>query len=558
MSTHKFSPKIEKGVGLFALSALGGILIALQLLLPSIAFAFASSTYPAANPDPPQSLARAGVSVVRLVLTYNLTTASAGLTPTVQNATPGSVGGQTLAAAGRCTILGVLIRSWTAVAGETTNNNWVLTDGAMRNFNPTTCGLSATTTLPVSIRVFASSAYTATNSNPQLLLLGSLTNPVATDFRCATSPVCGNGVVLFSFPTNTTTLPYINLSQGATGKSQSIGLTNKSGEPTRAILTNEQQIQPFLIPTIIPSANIPNEPGTPLVDENGDLVGMHLLSTATPATLTEIGDFVGKQQELTPTPAHKNLLHDNWNTGIDKYYAPRPDYTGAQKAFQAAENVNQEFKAGSPSIFQHLAPPSAPTGTNPKATPTAQATNSGTFLNSGIPTWLLSIGGLVILIVLLILISQTIARRGAQRRKERAGFKADRQVADRRAAEDLQRQQQMPPLPASQAAPSQAPQATQIPTTRRQKTPAAQQAPQPVPAASTAPLPNQPPIRELPCPNCGNPVQVTANFCPYCRSTLSPSASGAHVRATPPSSAAASEPTVVRNSTPPASPPAQY
>jgi serine/threonine protein phosphatase PrpC len=556
MSTHKFSPKMEKGVGLFALSALGGVLIALQLLLPSIAFAFSSSTYPAANPDPPKSLARAGVSVVRLVLTYNLTTASAGLTPTIQNATPGSVGGQTLAASGRCTILGVLIRSWTAVAGETTNNNWVLTDGAMLNFNPSTCGPGATMTLPASIKVFASSAYTATNSNPQLLSLGSLNNPVVTDFRCVNPSACSTGVMLFPFTTDAAhTLPYIDLPIAPRDQAQRIGLMNGSATAPLKI-ADEQQIRPFLVPTTIPASGS-NEAGTPLVDDNGDLVGMHLLSTATPANLADISNFVDQQDEFKFNSKHTNLLHDNWKTGIDKYYKTPPDYPGAQQAFQAAEKLNPDFKAGSPSIFQHLAPPSAPTGTNPNATPTAQATNSGTFLNSGIPTWLLSIGGLVILIVLLILISQTIARRGAQRRKERAGFKADRQVADRRAAEDLQRQQQMPPLPASQAAPSQAPQATQIPTTRRQKTPAAQQAPQPVPAASTAPLPNQPPIRELPCPNCGNPVQVTANFCPYCRSTLSPSASGAHVRATPPSSAAASEPTVVRNSTPPVSPPAQ-
>src|SRR5947209_4941968 len=132
MSTHKFSPKMEKGVGLFGLSALGGILIALQLLLPSIAFSH--STHPAANPDPPQSLARAGVSVVRLELTYNALAPAAGLNVSPTTAA-GGVGGQTLAASGRCTILGVLLRSWTAVAGEATSNNWVLTDGAMLNFN---------------------------------------------------------------------------------------------------------------------------------------------------------------------------------------------------------------------------------------------------------------------------------------------------------------------------------------------------------------------------------------------------------------------------------------
>src|SRR6266571_1439710 len=113
MSTHKFSPKMEKGVGLFALSALGGILIALQLLLPSIAFAFSRSTHPAASADPQKSLARAGVSVVRLELIYN-PIAQAGLNASLTTITVGA-GGQPLAASGRCTILGVLIRSWTVV-----------------------------------------------------------------------------------------------------------------------------------------------------------------------------------------------------------------------------------------------------------------------------------------------------------------------------------------------------------------------------------------------------------------------------------------------------------
>jgi serine/threonine protein phosphatase PrpC len=548
MSTHKFSPKMEKGVGLFALSALGGILIALQLLLPSIAFAFSRSTHPAAN-DPPKSLARAGVSVVRLVVTYS-TTGTAGVLG------GGGTVNQPVANARKCTGLGVLIRSWTAVRGETTDNNWVLTDGALLNLNPTTCTPGASTAQPESIEVFASKTFTG--NIVKLAQLNTLSTSPLTNLPCSVPPTqsstCSNGAVLFSFRTDDQhTLPYIDPAQNDQLPQHNLGLTNGATLPTSEIVTDEQkQILPFLTPALDTSAT---EAGIPIVDDNGDLVGMHLLNVATPLTLKNISDFLAKQDVFRST--HSNDLYKNWKAGINAYYVQ--DYPTAQKDFQAAERLNPDFKAGSSTIFQHLPPPAPTVGTNPKAAPTAQTRNAGALPDVfGIPIWLISIGGLVVLLVLLVLVSQTIARRGAQRRKERARFKADRQVADRRASEDLQRQQQMPPLPASQAAPSQAPQATQIPTTRRQKTPAAPQAPQPVPAASTAPLPNQPPIREVPCPNCGNPVQVTANFCPYCRSTLSPSASGAHVRATPPSSAAASEPTVVRNSTPPVSPPAQY
>jgi hypothetical protein len=537
-NTCKLLPERRKSTILSTLSVLGGVFIALQLLLPSIAFA-SRSTHPVASGDPPKSLARAGVSVVRLVLTYNITTASTGLTPTVQNTTPGSVGGQTLVASGRCTILGVLIRSWTYVAGEATNNNWVLTDGAMLNFNPSTCGPSATMTLPASIGVFASSAYTATNSNPQLLLLGSLNNPVVSDFRCANPSACSTGVVLFSFNTDTAhTQPYIALSPAPIDQAQAqrIGLMNRSAT-TPLKIADEQQIRPFLVPTVI-SASGSNEAGTPLVDENGDLVGMHLFNTSTPATLAEIGDLVNKQGELKPTGAHKNLLYDNWNAGIDKYYATRSDYPGAQQAFQVAEKLNPDFKAGSPTIFQHLPPPAPTVGTNPNATPTAQTTNSGTFLNSGIPNWLLSIGGLVVLTIFIILFSQTIARRGAQRRKERAqeraGFKADRQAADRKAAEDLQRQQQMPPSPASQPAPEQP--AVQRPADVGQvqrpqaAQPAQQQQTLPVsPVTQDAAVANKPnpttqrSIAEQRCPNCGQLTRVGATYCPNCRLVLSPS-----------------------------------
>ncbi len=181
-------------------------------------------------------------------------------------------------------------------------------------------------------------------------------------------------------------------------------------------------------------------------------------------------------------------------------------------------------------------PPSAPAIVSMTlTTPTAQTKNARALPDVfGVPNWLISIGGLVVLLVLLVLVSQTIARRGAQRRKECARFKAERQAADRRAVEDLLRQQQMPPSPASQPAPEQPavqrpadvgqvqrPQAAQ-PAQRQQTLPIS-------PVTQDAAVANKPnpttqrPIAEQRCPNCGQLTRVGATYCPNCRFVLSPS-----------------------------------
>src|SRR6266699_148943 len=94
MSTKSFIPEMRKGASPSVLVLLGGILIALQLVLPAVAFA---SPTRVAAPTPPadQAFALAEVSVVRLVVSYPST------------AQP--VGGLV-----ECTGLGALIASWPA------------------------------------------------------------------------------------------------------------------------------------------------------------------------------------------------------------------------------------------------------------------------------------------------------------------------------------------------------------------------------------------------------------------------------------------------------------
>src|SRR6266566_572894 len=120
MSTYSFVAKLRRGISVgIALPLLSGVLIALQLVLPS--GAFASSTQSNYSFGTFQPMDQASVSVVRLVVSY-------GVTAPIPGCQSSSVTG-----------LGVLVGSWAASAGSTTINNWVLTDGSLVNPNGLTC-----------------------------------------------------------------------------------------------------------------------------------------------------------------------------------------------------------------------------------------------------------------------------------------------------------------------------------------------------------------------------------------------------------------------------------
>ena len=68
MSTHRNILALRRGTGRSACSLLGGLLLALQLVVPAVAFA--ASIHTGQRADPPQALAQAEVSVVRLVSDY--------------------------------------------------------------------------------------------------------------------------------------------------------------------------------------------------------------------------------------------------------------------------------------------------------------------------------------------------------------------------------------------------------------------------------------------------------------------------------------------------------
>src|SRR5260370_29180763 len=70
MSTYRSIRNIRRSIGTVVLALLGGLLIVLQFVLPAVAFAAPARFAPNPSSTDP-AFARAQVSVVRLIVTYN-------------------------------------------------------------------------------------------------------------------------------------------------------------------------------------------------------------------------------------------------------------------------------------------------------------------------------------------------------------------------------------------------------------------------------------------------------------------------------------------------------
>src|SRR6266516_3469061 len=137
MSTHSSIPEMRGGIGLSAFSLLIGLLLALQLVLSPIALATSSSPGHISRQALTEQgvLDLAGVSVVRLVVTYTTTQAPIA-----------------------CTGLGTMLASWSPTT-LSERNTWVLTDGSLLNPTGQSCASSTRGQL-MSIQVYANNAYT--------------------------------------------------------------------------------------------------------------------------------------------------------------------------------------------------------------------------------------------------------------------------------------------------------------------------------------------------------------------------------------------------------------
>jgi serine/threonine protein phosphatase PrpC len=483
MSKHSSQPEMRRGIGYFAFSILGGLLLASLLVFPSPTFAASHRTASRADPPASQSLALSEVSVVRLVYSYNPVPAAT----TTKAANPVL-----------CTSLGVLVKSFPA-STPSASNNWVLTDGSLLNTTPAPCGptgsssrgiTSPTYTLS-SINVYANTVYTGTSST--FTLLGTYTTVSNGEFLCVATP-CTNGAFFFSFHTNQLQ-PTLDVATTNMFPQSGIALTSQSSATARppVPLSSTAAAVAFLTPTavLIDVRNSQNEEGMPFINTNGQLVAMHMQGNAA-FTSDEYNTFVAQQSILNHAPA--NPLQAAWENGITAYY--QQHYQQAIKDFQFVEALNPGF--GAAKTFEQKATALSTSQGNPGRGPSVPAAENMTVF--GIPKALFLIGGMVagmlLLIVLLIIVIVS-----ARRRRELARFEAERAEAQRNAEKEVQQMQQ--------------------PRTTTQ----------------LQPLPT-----ELPCPNCGKLIRSTETVCPNCGVQLSASASGLHLQAMPSSLATTQSP----------------
>ncbi len=494
MSTHYYISRMRKGIRLASpilLSILGVLGITLQMLLFSSSPVLAASVHRAANLPSTEDVDRAGVSMVRLLVTYST------LTPPSEPI--------------QCTGVGVIVSSWTS-QGANDQNNWVLTDGALVNPDEVTC-VSATTHLKArltQISIMMSNSY-----NPQVVVFG-LSAPVnaSLDVRCTQAGACQNGLALFAFSTDQTkTLPFLDLVAATSGNvvsstlalvKSATSLTVPPPSDTKNVSTYATTLTQFLTPvkTTPASASAVNEAGMPDVDAHGGLLGLHL-QNASFLSLQDITAFMSQQIKL---PARRsNLVHDNWNAGITAFYQGQSHYPQARQAFTAAFTANSQFQGAQTFVQFTNSMTSLPSGSKGNTT---DKPGKDTIL--GFPLLLLLLGSFVILLVVVLAILLILRLR--RQPKATPEFQADWVEAERIASATLEEEMRRQQWAQHQAKRM----------ISEQKTLTPELAPQAFPEHITAPLP---------CPNCQKPLQGGITRCPYCGvSLLAPTDSGPYPR----------------------------
>src|SRR5579885_1588764 len=492
MDMHSFVAKRGmRRVSLPVLSILGGLLLALQLLMPSAVFASpVDKTIPSLTQDGVLNLA--SVSVVRLETTYVV---AKPLTTTV------------------CTALGTIIANWPQTTPDD-QNTWVLTDKSVVNLKGSTCAPVGSKL--TAIKIFANTTY---NTIPGGLLLGQLSCSATTcsDGTTGTGSAenfatSDTGATIFSFHSQQMQPFLTATASSAVQYSLELAASAKGASPPTPQVPGEAQVTSFLTPrielvagnstggTVGTGGLTPSlEPGTPLLDTNGALVGMQLSSNKQ-LTGQEILTVEGtipllQQPELNVRLGH-NSLNTAWDRGVTQL--DQKQYTQAAQSFQSivSSHANPNFKAAQD--FATRANQLAQAGKKPTNSPTTANHGGGNESFLGLPSSLLlliAIGAGVLLIVLLLLL---VSMRAGRRRVEMQQFKRDQEAAQRQ-AEEYMRQHE------------------------------AQQA-----GRVTSNL--QMPVSEMQCPHCHKTVLSTDTYCPNCRYLLSPSDSGLHLRAIKPQS----------------------
>jgi serine/threonine protein phosphatase PrpC len=450
---------------------LGGLLI-IWLALSPTAFAAQLANTPAGN----LGLLRAGVSVVRLLVTYDKPKNS------------GKV---------YCTGLGAIVASWPASIPDE-QSNWILTDSTLVNKDTALCANGHPQATLTNIDVYLSTTF----NQQGVFLNGTPGSVICQDQGCQSGPAL---FALGGRSAQNLSLPFLEPAQQPSTSNQNMSVelmtsaSTQSPLPTPSIANPaelkafQKQTEQFRTPTV-PSSTTTLEAGTPLINNNGQLTGLHL--EGFPTSLNVI-DFI--QQELANSPLD-NKVQDGWQRGMDAYN--KGDYQTARAQFQLAITANPSFQAE-----QILAAPTVtPTASSHSGNGQSDSTNT-------IPIALmLVIGLLAVLIILLITLLRARHQRALANdpaEATRRTLKNDLAEAARRATIDAQ---QIAAMEATQQAKTQQP-LYQQPTQE-----------------SLALAPTQPIIEQLSCPRCGEIVPKGANYCSKCRLILSPTESGMHLR----------------------------
>jgi serine/threonine protein phosphatase PrpC len=413
MSRHSYQPEMRRGIGRFAFSILGGLLLATQFVLPLTTFALLTRIANRADPPASQSLALSEVSVVRLVYNFSAKPASKGPT----------VGPPVL-----CTSLGALVKSFSA-SSPSILNTWVLTDGSLLNTAPAPCaptgsssrGKTSIAYTLSSINVYANNVYTGNASTNALL--GTYTAAPVNGFLCFAIP-CTNGAFLFSVHTNQLQ-PTLDVATTNTTQQFGIVLTSQSSSTARppVPLASTAAALAFLNPTaIMPDAiSNQNEVGMPFINTNGQMVALQLQNNVS-LTSSDYNTFVAQRSVFNLAQA--NPLQTAWENGIAAYYSQ--NYHDAINNFQNVAAKTFELSAAALSTSQSKSISGTP----------VRATENSTFF--GISKSIFFIvgiaAGFLLLILLLIIVSIW-----ARRRHELARFKAEQAEAQRNAEKEVQK-----------------------------------------------------------------------------------------------------------------------
>lgn len=449
----------------------------MQLVSASPALAF---SHQGSSTVQPQDVTRAGVSVVRLLISYSQPNqATKGPAPTIA----------------RCTGLGVLVGS--GVAGKGNQQvNWILTDASLLDTGKAQCVPVHPTATLSSIEIYMSSAY---NSQQPV-------SPIATidDATLNGSIHPQNNLALLSFnSTSIKLLPYLDLAVADPTPEAMLYLSqdaNTASVPPSSISDVKQissfkpQLQQYLTPTrhAISSqedfVSAEKEPGMPLVNSTGELAA---ITTADGKQVygTDINKLLQSVDAIKYPPS--NTVHDNWNNGITSYY--RSQYADAEQAFNAVAQANSQFEGAQKfALSAHSAQQSA--AVTPRSTSTSAPVSPGR-ISEGVPVWLM--GVILLIIILIVSMSIPFARRRARKKWledefARANYDATQAARRMMMKESEQSQAWAQPVAA--------------PPLRNDVSP----------SQDTSPVN----LQQIYCPNCGMRVLKGTPYCPNCRHLL--------------------------------------